>query len=393
MNAGNPSSVPRVGTPLEPPELSIWGVRGLSALRLAQFVTSLYVFLLSVTLIGEGFKLFGKPFAEVLVSSTSNPFIGLFVGVLATSLVQSSSATTSMVVCMVAAGTLSVRNAVPIVMGANIGTTVTNTLVSLGHITRKDEFRRAFPAAVVHDFFNLLVVAILLPVELATRYLERTAGFLSAQLWGTGGVEFKSPLKAVLKPAYKAIINLLKGVLPKTGAGALAVVLGVALLFGSLWLISKLMRRAMTGRIEGVLDKTIGRAPILGFVFGMAVTAVVQSSSATTSVLVPLAAAGILTVEQVFPITLGANIGTTITALLAALAVGPAGLTIALAHLLFNITGILLIYPFGPVRRIPITLARRMGDIAADSKRYAFAYVVGTFFVVPGLLVFAWRLF
>ena len=393
MNTGNPPSVPRVGTPLGPPELSIWGVRGLSALRLAQFVTSLYVFLLSVTLIGEGFKLFGKPFAEVLVSSTSNPFIGLFVGVLATSLVQSSSATTSMVVCMVAAGTLSVRNAVPIVMGANIGTTVTNTLVSLGHITRKDEFRRAFPAAVVHDFFNLLVVAILLPVELATRYLERTAGFLSAQLWGTGGVEFKSPLKAVLKPAYKAIINLLKGVLPKTGAGALAVVLGVALLFGSLWLISKLMRRAMTGRIEGVLDKTIGRAPILGFVFGMAVTAVVQSSSATTSVLVPLAAAGILTVEQVFPITLGANIGTTITALLAALAVGPAGLTIALAHLLFNITGILLIYPFGPVRRIPITLARRMGDIAADSKRYAFAYVVGTFFVVPGLLVFAWRLF
>jgi sodium-dependent phosphate cotransporter len=121
----------------------------------------------------------------------------------------------------------------------------------------------------------------------------------------------------------------------------------------------------------------------------------VQSSSITTSILVPLAGAGILTLRQLFPVTLGANIGTTVTALLASLAVsGPTarlGLQIALCHLLFNLTGILLIYMVPPIRQIPLRLASWLADVAVRSRRYALLYVVALFYGLPGALLWIWR--
>ncbi|MEI5617209.1 thymidylate synthase, partial [Streptomyces brasiliscabiei] len=87
-------------------------------------------------------------------------------------LIQSSSTVTSIIVGLVAGG-LPVELAIPMIMGANIGTTVTNTLVSLGHVRYKDEFKRAFASATIHDFFNLLAVAIFLPLEMAFGILEK----------------------------------------------------------------------------------------------------------------------------------------------------------------------------------------------------------------------------
>jgi len=81
----------------------------------------LYLFFVSIELMEVAFKGFGKGFAEQLIATTSNPFVGLFVGILATSIVQSSSMTTSMLVGMVASGMITIPNAIPIVMGANIG--------------------------------------------------------------------------------------------------------------------------------------------------------------------------------------------------------------------------------------------------------------------------------
>ena len=148
-----------------------------------------------------------------------------------------------------------------------------------------------------------------------------------------------------------------------------------------------MMRRAVVGRAEALIDRTIGRAPLLGLLVGFVLTAVVQSSSAVTSILVPLAGAGVLTLEQIFPIELGSCLGTTVTGVLAALAVGPAGLAVALTHVIFNFTGIALVYPIPWVRALPVRLAKWFADIAAESKRYAVAYVLGTFFVVPGVLI------
>jgi sodium-dependent phosphate cotransporter len=165
----------------------------------------LYCFLVSIGLMGTAFKGFGKGFAENLIRTTSNPFIGLFIGILATSIVQSSSTTTSLVVGMVGSGVIEVSCAIPIIMGANIGTTVTNTLVSLGHVSRRDEFRRAISAATVNDFFNLICVVILFPLELATGFLEKSATLMSASFEGIGGIKFTSPIKLATKPAVYLI--------------------------------------------------------------------------------------------------------------------------------------------------------------------------------------------
>jgi sodium-dependent phosphate cotransporter len=369
---------------------NVWIQRARKALNVARFLGALYIFLLSIALMSTAFKGFGEGFARVLIQSTTNPIVGLFIGILTTSLVQSSSCTTSMVVSLVAAGTLSVRNAVPIVMGANIGTTVTAFVVSLGHITRKEEFRRAMAGSTVHDFFNILSVLILMPIELMTRYLERTATFLSAHLMGTSdGLKYTSPIKAIVSPSSKYIYSLLGGGgASPVFASIMTLVVALAILFFALWVMVRVMKGIMATRAEAVLDKTIGRAPILGLVVGLVLTAVIQSSSVVTSMLVPLAGAGVLTPAQIFPITMGANMGTTVTAFLAALAAGPAGLTIALTHMLFNATGVIIFFPIERIRMIPVRLAGGFANIAAESKRYALLFVFGLFFAVPGTIIF-----
>jgi sodium-dependent phosphate cotransporter len=110
---------------------------------------------------------------------------------------------------------------------------------------------------------------------------------------------------------------------------------------------------------------------------------------------VPLVGAGILTVRQIFPYTLGANIGTTATALLAALVAvssgepaAAAGLAIALAHLIFNVLGIVLIYPLALIREVPIRMAEFVGTLAFKNRFYAIAYIVGLFYALPLLLEF-----
>ena len=169
----------------------------------------LYLFLSAITLMGGSFKLLGKGVAETLIQTTANPFVGLLIGLLVTSIVQSSSVTTSMVVALVSGGALSIQGAVPIVMGANMGTTITCAIVSVGHITRNDEFERAYAGATVHDFFNLLSVAVLLPLELATHWMEKFAGLFSSFFYGVEASTFKSPIKIIVKPFAKFIEHLL----------------------------------------------------------------------------------------------------------------------------------------------------------------------------------------
>ena len=155
--------------------------------RVVLLLAFLYLFLLSIDLMGSSMKMFGKGFAEALIASTSNPVVGLFIGIFATSLVQSSSSTTSIVVGLVGSGALTVDNAIPIIMGANIGTSVTNTLVSLANINRSAEFRRSFAASIVHDFFNFLAVMALFPLQYFTNFLYYLAYHLEEVFENAGG--------------------------------------------------------------------------------------------------------------------------------------------------------------------------------------------------------------
>ena len=112
----------------------------------------------------------------------------------------------------------------------------------------------------------------------------------------------------------------------------------------------------------------------------------------TTSLAVPLAGAGLLTLRQIYPYTLGANVGTTVTAILAALAVGrPEAITVAFAHLLFNVSGIALIWPVARLRHVPIRLATRLARVSVTARWVPLVYIVLGFYFVPLLLIFVLR--
>ncbi|MCD6094149.1 MAG: Na/Pi symporter [Candidatus Omnitrophica bacterium] len=343
----------------------------------------IYVFLVSIKLIGVGFKGLGKEFAETLILTTTNPFVALFIGILATSVLQSSSCVTSIVVGLVGVGTLNLSNAIPIVMGANIGTTVTNTLVSLAHITRKVEIRRAFAGATVHDIFNLLVAAILLPLELTIHYLEHISSFVARAFVGIGGIKLLNPLKLCTQP----VINFFTKRFFFCPTGI--IILGVFLLFISLYFITRYMRLLTLKRAERVIDRYLFNRPWKSFGFGVSLTAVVQSSSVTTSLVIPLVGARILSVEKIFPYVLGANLGTTVTAILAALVIAtPSAITLAFCHLFFNISGILIFYPF---RKIPIAISKMLAQIVTNHRWFALFYIAIIFFIIPLLLISLWR--
>ncbi|NQT39742.1 MAG: Na/Pi symporter [Planctomycetes bacterium] len=362
--------------------------------RLGLVLVMVYFFLAAIQLFGNSVEHFGANAAKNLFSGLENPFAGLAVGILATVLVQSSSVTTSSIVVMVGTGDLQLAHAVPMVMGANIGTSITAVLVSLGHITRKAEFRRAFAGATVHDMFNLLTVAVFFPLELATGYLQHGAEWLVGTLplaGGEGG--FKSPIKTAVKWCAKKIesvfsqgLGLEDGIL----ASALCVV-ALVLIVGSLIVITKNMRFLMADRIEEWLNRVLRRSGLLGLAIGALITVLVQSSSITTSLLIPMFGAGVLTLEAGFPIMLGANIGTTITAMLAASVTGPAGLTIAVVHLLFNLSGTALFFPFRFMRRIPIRMAEQLADLAIKNRFWVLVYIFGVFVAVPVLGILIWK--
>ena len=343
-------------------------------------IVTVYLFLLSIKLLGHSFKSFGKGFAETMLNMTADPFAGILIGIVATSLIQSSSTTTSIVVGMVAGEVIGLAEAIPIVMGANIGTTVTNTLVSMGHVTNRIEFRRAFSAGIVHDFFNILAVVVLFPIELKFNIIQKSAVWLEKGFAGAGGLKMFNPLKTVLDPALQ-FIDFLFSFLPYSGI--LLLIVSVIGLFGALTLLIKTIRSLVLDKLELIINRYLFRNDVFGFIFGILMTLVVQSSSVTTSIIIPLAGAGIISLRQIFPYTLGANIGTTGTAILAALATqNHVAVTVAFGHLCFNIFGIALLYP---VRFIPIRLAEFVGKKASESKRNLILFIVAYFsiYIIP----------
>ncbi|MBS4015836.1 MAG: Na/Pi symporter [Candidatus Latescibacteria bacterium] len=352
--------------------------------RVVLFAGSLYTFLLSINLLGEGLKLLGQGFIENLISLTSNPFLGLVIGIFTTAIVQSSSATTSITVGLVAAGVISINNAIPIIMGANIGTTITNTLVSMSHITRKNEFQRAFPAAMLHDFFNVLTVLVVFPLEIKFNLPERFSGYLTGIFANVGGTSITSPLKYVIAPVNTQLIKLFGS------HGWILIIFALVLLFVALKFLVDSMKAITTRRLELLIDRYLFGSWVQSFVIGAMITSLIQSSSVTTSLVVPLIGAGILTIYKVFPYMVGANLGTTITAILAALAVGgPLGIQIAFAHFGFNLIGAGI---WLPLKIVPIKIALLFGKLAGKSRAIALVYIIVLFYVVPLIIFFAAKL-
>lgn len=351
-----------------------------------------YLLLVAVSTIGGGFKLAAGEHAKELFAFASNPLTGLVVGTIATALIQSSSTVTSIIVGLVAGG-LPVQLAIPMVMGANIGTTITNTIVSLGHIREGREFRRAFAAATIHDFFNLIAVVIFLPLEIMFGFLEKIGAYIAGFLAGADSMSMKgfNFIKPLVKPPVKFVQHQLEHMVPDTAAGIIMVTLGIVTIFLVITFIGKLLKRLMVGKAKDILHSAVGRGPLSGIASGTAITVLVQSSSTTTSLIVPLAGSGVFSLRQIYPFTLGANIGTCITALLAATAITGENaifaLQVALVHLTYNVLGVVVIYGLPFLREIPLWAADKLAEAAVTNKLYAASYVLAIFFVLPLVLI------
>ena len=419
-------------------------------IKLLGILFALNLFFVSIALLGS-FKAIGKGYGQELIFDlASNPFIGLFIGILVTSIAQSSSATTSLVVALIAGGTFgsdpetSIRLAIPIIIGANIGTTITNILVSMGSLARKKEFDRAFKAATVHDFFNFLSVIIIFPLQYFTNFLGHASLHMARLFDNVGGVKFASPLKMLIKPQTKAIeslfnqlpfliefilnlafwlailyaiIIIVKRIVESRPIGlrtlmiavllaaagtllgmrpswlfcceAALFILGLGMLFSALYIFVATMRSMVIERFTVLLDKFVFKTDAHAMTAAALLTAIVQSSSVTTSVVVPLAAAGLLNLRQIYPYMLGANIGTTITAILAALSTkNVPAIAVAFSHTIFNILGISIWYP---LRKVPLFLAERVGGYLTKSPVYALLFVGFIFFIIPLILIVSFR--
>lgn len=372
-----------------------WGLCG----RILAALALLFLFLVGVRAMAVGFHGLGAAAARAIFDPASNPLVALAIGLLATSLVQSSSVSTSMIVAFAAVPDtgLPVESAIPMVMGANIGTTVTNSLVALGYVARKREFARALAAATCHDVFNLMTVAVLLPLELMTGFLANTSAAI-ADFAGafSGGFELPNPIGAATLACVSPIERGLLAIAPSSRWVYVALLLLSALLiYGCLvGLVGTLRYRAETG-MKQLAMRMLDEHPALNMVTGAITTAIVQSSSATTSALVPLSAAGLIRVRHALTLTLGANVGTTVTALLASLATPPEtaqlAVQVATVHLLFNLIGVLIVFPVSKVRRLAIFVAKRFGELAAESRRRALVYILLLYYAIPAIVILLGR--
>jgi sodium-dependent phosphate cotransporter len=351
-------------------------------LNYAWVILSLLLFIFAIDLLTVSIGKVNSGLALEILQATKNPFISLFIGLLLTALIQSSSTVTASLVAIVASGNLTLQQAVPIVLGANIGTTLTSTLVSLSYLMDNKEFRRALSAGISHDFFNILTVILLFPLEIYFGFLSKMAAHI-ADLFAADN-SFEGPI------VYNRIFtrSLSEWIAIQIDSTLVTVILSIALVFFAIKVLSTAMYKTFVKDSFEEVNKVIFQKTGLAFFYGTFFTAAVQSSTVTTSLIVPLVASKKVTLAKAFPFIIGANIGTTITAVIASIYKPEAAIALALVHVLFNSFGALIFLPFASIRKIPVWLSNCMAKISMKHRVVVFAYILLTFFIIPFLLIY-----
>ena len=353
-----------------------------NTLRYFQVFLALLLFIFAIDLLTVAMGRINSGAALEILQATKNPFISLFIGLLVTALIQSSSTVTASVVAIVASGNLTLEQAVPIVLGANIGTTLTSTLVSFSFIMDKKSFRRALSAGISHDIFNILSVAILFPLEIYFGFLsglaEKIAGIFASD------DNFKGPI------IYNRMFtrSITDWIVDQINIPFVTMILSVFLVFFAIKVLSTSMYRSFVKNSFEDINKIIFQKTGVAFLYGVFFTAAVQSSTVTTSLVVPLVANKKVSLTKAFPFIIGANIGTTITAVIASIYKPEAAIALAIVHILFNSIGALIFLPFPELRQIPVKIANYMGKTSVQNRIVGFAYILLTFFIIPFLLIY-----
>lgn len=346
---------------------------------------ALLLFLFALDMMISSLQHAGSNIAATIIEATSNPFTALFIGLLVTAMIQSSSTTTSLAVALVASGSITLQSAIPIIMGANIGTTITSTIVALGFMGKRKEFRRAVAAGTYHDFFNILTAVVLLPLEYYYGFLSGLSQTITAFFFNPGQAPVENAVSH-FSFGFGVIIDWLIEVVPI----AILIVVSFALLFSSILLFRKLIANWMAVRSPERFSRFFFRNPLKSFGWGMLITAGIRSSTITTSLVVPLVAKKVVSLKNAAPFIMGANVGTTITAFIAAtLNSNTAGaVSIAVAHFLFNFIGVLLFFPVPALRQIPLELAAGLGRLTLRYRLAGLLYLLLTFFFIPFSLIY-----
>ena len=322
----------------------------------------LYFFFFAIELLGTSAKVMTGCTAGALFGDETNPVAGAMIGIIATALLQSSSTTTSITVALVPE-VISVRQGIFMVMGANIGTTITNTIVSMGQVGDSEQLQRAFAGATVHDMFNFITVGILLPVEVATGYLLHLTEALTNHYGeGEASDEWKGPVKKAINPLVHRIIIANKKIIEgaafdkdscKNGggfdpivcegdiesykactrvgliacdkatntcpmffqhhasahddktSGGVVFILSILLLFTCIAGLVAVFQKTLMGLSTRIIYKSTKFNGYCTMALGAGITVLIQSSSITTSTLTPLVGIGAIGLEQMFAFTLG----------------------------------------------------------------------------------------
>jgi sodium-dependent phosphate cotransporter len=351
-------------------------------LRYIQVFLALLLFIFAIDLLTVSMGSINSGIALEILQVTKNPFISLFIGLLVTALIQSSSTVTASIVAIVASGNLTLQQAVPIVLGANIGTTLTSTLVSFSFIMDKKSFRRGLSAGISHDIFNILSVVIIFPLEIYFGFLSSLAGKI-AGIFASDNT-FEGPV------IYNSMFTrfMTDWIVEQINIPFLTMILSVFLVFFAIKVLSTSMYRSFVKDSFEDINKIIFQKTGLTFLYGVFFTAAVQSSTVTTSLVVPLVANKRVTLSKAFPFIIGANIGTTITAVIASIYKTEAAIALAIVHILFNSLGALIFLPFPVVRQVPVSIANYMGKTSVQNRIIGFVYILLTFFVIPFLLIY-----
>lgn len=414
--------------------------------KLAFLLLLLYLFLISLELISIGTILITPDFLKfenVFKHLFSNPVTALFFGILTTSILQNAAATTSIVITMVGTGLISsVKNAIPVIMGSNIGTCITSSYVALTLSRNSLSLGRAFAAATLNDMFNILTTLILFPAEIFFNALSSISlqmvekiNFdeknLFKQLNFIGKIQ--TPITNILIKVDKEKFNLLKNrtfnknesqlisfalkycdenvsnftkecnylTMPliksygETTTGLIILITSTLFLLIIFFCIVKVLNMMIVGPIALYVRKSLNAnfsgkftwlMYLIIFLMAFILTLFVQSSNIVTATLVPLCGIGIVSLQRVYVMIMGSNVGTTITGILSAFSQpGYAlkkSLQLAFVYTLFNMFGILIWLPI-PFMQIPKKIAIHLGNLAYNHHWFILSYISLLYYIIP----------
>ncbi|GMF49406.1 unnamed protein product [Phytophthora fragariaefolia] len=340
-------------------------------------VVALYFFFVAVKLISDGLTLAMGCSSKSAFGIASNPPAGVMVGILVTALLHSSGTVTSLVVSLVGSGGMTIRQGVYVIMGANVGTCATCIMVAFGQVGDRTRFQRAMAAATLHDMYNIWSVFVLFPLEILFQPLEKISVAMSNANTSSG--VFNSPIDIIINPLAETLLVVDKNVIYKVATGgtdctadqpfikggtlrdsgmsndtigAIAVVIGFCILVCALLTRVKMLAKVFMGPTKKLIPKLLNYNGYVNILVSTLITFSVHSSTVVTSTLTPMAGLGVITLEQAYPLIIGANLGTTGTGLLASLVTGKSdSVAIALVHFWFNVFGIFLFYPISITRK------------------------------------------